>query len=314
MLFKRFAPLLLTIPILICVHNGTAQTVTENKTGNQGGYTYEYWKDQGTGTMTLGEGGNFSCSWSNIGNILFRKSLRPGVKNQTITYSATYNPSGNSYLCVYGWTKNPLVEYYVVESWGSWRPPGGQPKGTVTCDNGTYDIYQTTRTNQPSIEGTKTFQQYWSVRQSKRTSGTVACINHFNAWESKGMPMGSMYEVSFTVEGYQSSGNADVTMKMGTGSGTGVNGNPNSVSFAPASLRSQARDNYNRFNIVSGSTQSLTFTNPVARYFSVKLFNARGQAILSLPGQVYAAGWHAVPLSTLHIPSGAYFYAMQEEN
>lgn len=175
--------------------------------------------------MTLGSGGAFSAQWSNVGNILMRKGLRPGSKSQTVTYSASYNPSGNSYLCVYGWTTNPLVEYYIVESWGSWRPPGGSSKGTVTTDGGTYDIYETTRTNQPSIEGTKTFKQFWSVRTSKRASGTITCANHFNAWASKGMNMGSMYEVSLTVEGYQSSGTANVTsMSMGTGSGGGNNG------------------------------------------------------------------------------------------
>lgn len=208
-----------------------AQTIYNNETGTQDGYNYELWKDNGTTSMTLNAGGTFSCQWSNINNALFRKGMKfdsskthEQLGTITVDYGCNYQPSGNSYLCVYGWTKSPLVEYYIVESWGTWRPPGATSKGTINVDGGTYEVYETTRENQPSIEGNTTFKQYWSVRTSKRTSGTISVSEHFKAWEKMGMKMGKMYEVALTVEGYQSSGSADVyknNISIGGGGSTG---------------------------------------------------------------------------------------------
>lgn len=198
-----------------------AQTIYNNATGVHGGYNYELWKDNGTTSMTLNDGGTFSCSWSNINNALFRKGKKwdctqtwQQLGNITCDYSVNYQPNGNSYLCVYGWTRSPLVEYYIVDSWGTWRPPGSSSKGQITVDGGTYDVYETTRVNQPSIDGNTTFQQYWSVRTSKRTSGTISVSEHFKAWERMGLKMGKMYEAALTVEGYQSSGQANVTKNV----------------------------------------------------------------------------------------------------
>ncbi len=186
------------------------------KVGEHCGLTYEIWTDSTAGCMTNTANG-FMATWTNAqGNYLARKGVRPGSTSPIVTYSADYNPNGNSYLAVYGWTQNPLVEYYIVESWGSWRPPGDQAEmlGTVTSDGGTYDIYRSERVNQPSIEGNKTFYQYWSVRQSKRTSGTITVAQHFDAWEAYGLSMGTFYEVSMVVEGYYSSGNANVSVSF----------------------------------------------------------------------------------------------------
>ncbi len=194
-----------------------AQTIYNNQTGEQDGYSYELWKDYGDTSMTLDGGGTFSCSWGNIGNALFRKGKKfdntqtyQQIGNISFDYGCDYQPNGNSYLCVYGWTTDPLVEYYIVDSWGSWRPPGTQPKGQIQVDGGTYDVYETTRVNQPSIQGNTTFQQYFSVRTSKRTSGTISVSEHFRAWESMGMRCGKLYEAALNVEGYQSSGYANV--------------------------------------------------------------------------------------------------------
>jgi endo-1,4-beta-xylanase len=77
-------------------------------------------------------------------------------RSRDITYSANYQPSGNSYLSVCGWTTNPLVEYYIIEDFGTYPSSGVTYKGTFNSDGATYDIYEGVCTNAPSIEGTAT--------------------------------------------------------------------------------------------------------------------------------------------------------------
>lgn len=215
-----------------------ADTLYNNKTGAQDGYDYELWKDTGNTSMTLNPGGTFECSWSSINNALFRKGKKfdstktyQQIGNISFDYGCDYRPNGNSYLCVYGWTVDPLVEYYIVDSWGTWRPPGGTPKGQITVDGGTYDVYETTRYNAPSIQGDTTFKQYFSVRTSKRTSGTISVSEHFKAWERMGLRCGKLYESALNIEGYQSSGYANVyknNLTIGSsssGNNSGNNGN-----------------------------------------------------------------------------------------
>jgi endo-1,4-beta-xylanase len=191
-----------------------AEVCASFKSDKHCGLTYEIWTDSGSACMTNTSYG-FRAYWDQgDGNYLARKGVRPGSAEPVVTYSAEYSPNGNSYLAIYGWTRNPLIEYYIVDSWGSWRPPGTEKIGNVDSDGGTYDIYRSERVNQPSIDGTKTFWQYWSVRTEKRTSGTITVAPHFAAWEAFGLTMGDFYEVSLVIEGYQSSGEADVTVSF----------------------------------------------------------------------------------------------------
>lgn len=134
-----------------------------------------------------------------------------------ITYSGTFSvSSGTGLFSVYGWTTNPLVEYYILED--SVNPGSyGTQKGSVTSDGSTYTIWENQRVNEPSIQGTSTFNQYVSVRSSKRTSGTVTLENHFKAWEALGMDLGSFNYQVIAVEGWGGSGSAQQSVSKSSG-------------------------------------------------------------------------------------------------
>ncbi|BCB82115.1 glycoside hydrolase family 11 protein [Phytohabitans flavus] len=227
--------------------------VCSNTTGSHNGFYFSFWKDSGDACMVLRENGRYSSSWSrSTNNWVGGKGWATGSR-RTVSYSGTYNPgNNNTYLALYGWTRNPLIEYYVVENFGSYNPSSGaQRLGTVTTDGGTYDILRSQRVNQPSIDGTATFYQYWSVRQSKRSSGTITTANHFDAWARAGLNLGSSwaYQVMAT-EGYQSQGSSDITVREGGGSNPTTNpttGNPGGGSCSVSVSRGQEWTD--RFNV-----------------------------------------------------------------
>ena len=101
-----------------------------------------------------------------------------------------------------------------MESYGTYNPSSSaSSKGNITIDGAVYDIAVSTRTNAPSIEGTKTFQQYWSVRREKRTGGTVDTGAHFEKWKEAGMELGTAFDyLIVATEGYFSEGEAKITV------------------------------------------------------------------------------------------------------
>ena len=172
--------------------NAAGQTYTLNGAGQHkgtgpDGYSYEIWAADTNqpSSMTLGDNGTFTTKWNCAGpsgNFLARRGIDMGSTKKFQDYGGitcdfdvnwSASSSGNSRLCIYGWTQNPLVEYYIVEDWKNWCPPNGSPGagsplGTVDLDGAKYYIYKENR-NSYTIEGNKPFVQYFSVRSSGRT-------------------------------------------------------------------------------------------------------------------------------------------------
>lgn len=219
---------------------GAQTTLTSNSTGTNNGFYYSFWKDSGSASMTLYGGGRYSSQWTNnTNNWVGGKGWRPGSTSRVISYSGYYGGSNsqNTYLAVYGWTRSPLIEYYVIESYGSYNPAscnGGTNYGSFQSDGATYDVRRCLRTQQPSIDGTQTFYQYFSVRNPKKgfgnISGTVTFANHAAFWASKGLNLGQHDYQILATEGYQSSGNSDLTVSEGlvTSSAASISSSANS--------------------------------------------------------------------------------------
>ena len=208
---------------------GGKQYCSNSKGNVGGGYSYELWSNgSGSGCMTVfGVDANFSATWTNVGDLLARIGLgfdetktptQIGIISSDFAETKTGN-SGLVYVGIYGWSVNPLREYYIIEDWGISRPAGvasdGTPRtqmGTITVDGDSYDVWKHTQTNKPAITGdNQTFDQYFSVRQTARQCGHISISQHFSQWAGLGMQLGNLEEAKILIESQNSSGTIDFT-------------------------------------------------------------------------------------------------------
>ena len=213
------------------------QTFTHNSNGSKNlagsPYSYEMWTEGGNNNLLLwfgpnqGGGAAFRTEWNNAHDYLGRVGFyldqgKPYTEYKNFYADYNYIRSENgtgggfSYIGVYGWTKNPMVEWYIVEDWYEGRilDSGGilgTYKGDFTTSDGVmYKIYRNVR---PAGSGNilgdgQPFPQYFSVRQRANQSpetpmcGTIAITEHFKEWEKyDDMKMGNdLYEVKFLIE------------------------------------------------------------------------------------------------------------------
>jgi hypothetical protein len=175
--------------------------------------------------MTVfGVDATYKATWSSVGDFLARVGLgfdETKTPSQIGTIAATFaetksGTAGYSFIGIYGWSVNPLHEYYIVEDWFGSRPSAGSLGGatlvgTIMVDGGAYDVFTHTQVNQPSIMGTATFVQFISVRQTARQCGTISVSEHFSQWAGMNMQLGNLEEARVLVEAGNSTGNIDFT-------------------------------------------------------------------------------------------------------
>jgi endo-1,4-beta-xylanase len=109
---------------------------------------------------------------------------------------------------------NPLVEYYICEL-GSLYTGNATFKGSVSSDGHNYNTYEHQQVNQPSIQGTATFEQYLDNWGGSGTGSnhTVTTSNHFNHWRNLGMTVGNFNYQILGTEAYNgASGSVNATV------------------------------------------------------------------------------------------------------
>jgi len=201
--------------------SGGTQHCSSNATGNVGSFSYSIWSSGSGGCITpYGVGAAYKATWNNAGDFLAGCGFQwnetqtydqYGTISADYAYTKTGTAGGYSYIGIYGWSNNPLIEFYVVDDWFGTSPPtgGGSLKGTFTVDGGTYKVYTHQQVNQPSIHGTTTFMQYFSVRQAARQCGHISLTDHFKEWASLGLNLGKMASARLLTEAGGGSGSVD---------------------------------------------------------------------------------------------------------
>ncbi|ORX51484.1 xylanase, partial [Piromyces finnis] len=200
-------------------HSGESIKVNGNKIGKIGNVDYQLWADGGNNSATFYSDGSFSCAFQTSIDYLCRTgmSFNNGKTHSQIGHitadfkvvKQSITNVGYAYVGVYGWTKNPRVEYYVVDDWLSPQRPGdwlgNQKQGDFTIDGAEYTVYKNVRSD---------LTQYFSLRKVGRSCGSINVSAHFQQWEKLGMTMGTIDEVKVLAEIGNSNGGVTGTVEF----------------------------------------------------------------------------------------------------
>ena len=282
------------------------------------GYHAEMWGERNNGSMTLfgGEAGcAFKAEWDNTGDFLARVGYYDAKASKKYTdlgeIYAVYNyiKSGDgggsySYIGVYGWTKNPMIEYYIVDD--TFTPDsedlfwGANEIGTYKVDGVEYTLMVGQRINAPCIEGSASFKQIFAVRSSYQTCGIINVSEHFRNWEELGVKMGYIYDCKLLCEVGGGTGSIEYTCASMSWKGQKLTlGNlRNSESGDEEITNSATYSDTKAFEIMPNPASTEIYIISEGEVENVKLFNAIGD-------EVAKADESKVDVSSL--PTGIYF-------
>ena len=294
-------------------------TITGNGLKDVGnGYHAEIWGERNNGSMTLfgGEAGcAFKAEWDDTGDFLARVGYYDAKASKKYTdlgeIYAVYNyiKKGDgggiySYIGVYGWTKNPMIEYYIVDD--SFTPDsekmywGTEEIGRYVVDGVEYTLMVGIRNNVPSILGSASFKQVFAVRSSFQTCGSVNVTEHFKNWEKLGVKMGYIYDCKLLCEVGGGSGSIEYTCASMSWKGQKItlgklrNGEGADTQITDAATYSDTKE----FDIIPNPASTAIYIQSDGEIENVVIFNAIGDAVAE-------SGESKIDVSTL--PTGIYF-------
>lgn len=206
------------------------------------GFNSELWFQGKNGKMTVYDDADcaFKAEWNGSGDFIARVGYFWGKEDENTpsykdldgdihaeySYVKTGDSNDYSLIGVYGWSKNPLVEFYICDdSYNRMTDPWNTTLvGSATIDGAKYNFYKGTMVNMPSVMGdNKTFTQIFSVRQGgTRQCGHISVTEHLKAWEKIGIKTGPLYDCKIAIETGGSKGTIDyqyATMWIGDENG-----------------------------------------------------------------------------------------------